>query len=206
VYRERGEAANSVKDYSKAIELGIQNDSIYKQRADVYYDSKQYQLALSDYTLLLTQYKKRHAELYSKRGVCYTSLGDSIAAQKDFTKAIQLDKSDYAVYLYRAENFVKLKKMQSAISDYNRAIELKPKAWDIYFSRAKVYLEQKKYELAIEDFSTAVKYNSKLAEAYFLRGSCKDALKDINGACADLKKAAALHHQEAIKSVGKYCR
>jgi len=131
---------------------------------------------------------------------------DSIMAQKDFTKAIQLDRNDYTIYLYRAENFVKRKRMSSAISDYNRAIALKPKAWDIYFSRAKVYLEQKKYEQAIEDFSAAIKYNPKLAEAYFLRGSCKDALKDINGACADLKKAAALHHQEALKSVGLYCR
>jgi len=186
--------------------LGLQNDSIYKQRADIYYDTKQYQPALDDYTLLLTQYKKRHAELYSKRGVCYTSLGDSITAQKDFTKAIQLDRNDYTIYLYRAENFVKRKKMQNAISDYNHAIELNSKAWDIYFSRAKVYLEQKKFELALEDFNAVVKYNPKFGEAYFLRGSCKDALKDINGACADLKKAAALHHQEAMKNVDKYCR
>jgi tetratricopeptide (TPR) repeat protein len=187
--------------------MNIQHDQIYTQRGNLYYITKQYKQAIEDYTKLITLYKKRLPEFYSKRGVCYTSLGDSISAQKDFTRAIGLDRNNYIVYVYRAENFVKRKRMQSALTDYNKAIQLSPKSWDIYYSRGMVYMEQEKYQQALDDFSMAIKYNKeKFAEGYFMRGACKDALKDIEGACNDLKKAASLHHQEAIHRVEKYCK
>ncbi len=92
------------------------------------------------------------------------------------------------------------------MNDYNYAIRLNPKAWDIYLSRGKLQLEKKKYEEAISDFSLAIKYNASSGEAYYYRGACKDALKDSKGACADLKKAAALHHNEAEIRLNRYCR
>ena len=208
VYEQRAEYANAIADYSKSIEMGILNDEIYTSRANLYYTTKQYKPAIADYTLLVTQYKKRLPEFYSRRGVCYTSTGDSISAQKDFTRAISLDRNNYIIYVYRAENHIKRKRLSYALTDYRKAIELSPKAWDIYYSRAMVYMELEKYQEAMDDFSMAIKYNKqeKFAEGYFMRGACKDALKDIPGACADLKKAASLHHQEALKRVERYCK
>ncbi|MDR1879053.1 MAG: tetratricopeptide repeat protein [Bacteroidales bacterium] len=207
VYEERAEYPRAIEDYSKVIEMGLQTDEVYALRANLYYQLKQYRSAMDDYTLLISQYKKRLPEFYSRRGVCYTSLGDSVNAQKDFTRAISMDKDNYIIYVYRAENFVKRQRLSSALSDYNKAIQLSPKSWDIYYSRAKVYMERKDYQQALDDFSMAIKYNKeKFAEGYFLRGACKDALKDVEGACADLKKAASLHHQEAIQRVSRYCR
>jgi tetratricopeptide (TPR) repeat protein len=70
-----------------------------------------------------------------------------------------------------------------------------------------IYMEQEKYQQAIDDFSTAIKlHKGKFGEGYFMRGACKDALKDIEGACTDLKKAASLHHQEAIRQLERNCR
>ena len=208
VYEQRAEYAKAIADFSKAIELGIQHDDIYTRRANLYYAAKQYKPAIADYTLLVTQYKKRLPEFYSRRGVCYTSTGDSISAQKDFTRAISLDRNNYIIYVYRAENHIKRKRLSYALTDYKKAIELSPKSWDIYYSRAMVYMELEKYQEAMDDFSMAIKYNKeeKFAEGYFMRGACKDALKDLPGACADLKKAASLHHQEAIRRLEKYCK
>jgi tetratricopeptide (TPR) repeat protein len=73
-------------------------------------------------------------------------------------------------------------------------------------SRGKVYLEKENFEEAIADFSLAIKYNARLGEAYFYRGACKDAIKDVEGACADLKKAASLNHQEAERRLKNYCK
>ena len=208
VYEQRAEYTKAIADFSKAMDLGLKNDDIYIHRANLYYTTKQYKPAIADYTLLVTQYKKRLPEFYSKRGVCYTSTGDSISAQKDFTRAISLDRNNYIIYVYRSENHIKRKRLSFALTDYKKAIELSPKSWDIYYSRGMVYLELEKYQEAIDDFTMAIKYNKeeKFAEGYFMRGACKDALKDLAGACADLKKAASLHHQEALKRVDKYCR
>ena len=207
VYEQRAEYPQAISDYTKAINMNVQHDEIYTRRADLYYVSKQYKPAMDDYTKLISLYKKRLPEFYSKRGVCYTSTGDSINAQKDFTRAIGLDRNNYIIYVYRAENFVKRKKMQLALTDYNKAIQLSPKSWEIYFSRGMVYMEQEKYQQALDDFSMAIKYNkNKFGEGYFMRGACKDALKDVEGACEDLKKAAFLHHQEAIRRLERNCK
>jgi tetratricopeptide (TPR) repeat protein len=206
VHQQRGQYDKAIADYSQAMRWGYKNENILTLRADLYYQTQQYVSAKTDYDSLITGYKKRTAAIYSKRGICFTMTGDSVNAQKDFTRAISLNRSDYAVYLYRAENAVKLRRLSQALADYRRAIELNPKAWDIYFSRAKIYMEQKKFEPAKEDLDMAIKYNKeKFGEGYYLRGSCKDALKDVDGACADLKKAASMHYQEAVVKVKKYC-
>ena len=205
LWQEASEYALALADYKKVQQLGVETEDLYQQKADVHYELKQYKEALEDYTFLINKFKKRQAEWYSKRGVCYTTLGDSINAQKDFTKAISLDKNNYLLYVYRAENHVKRNRISSALNDYTKALTLSPKSWDIYMSRGKVFLEKEKYDEAIADFSLAIKYNARLGEAYFYRGACKDAIKDAEGACADLKKAASLHHQEAERRLKNYC-
>ena len=72
-------------------------------------------------------------------------------------------------------------------------------------ARAKLYMEMERYQEAIADFDIVLKRNEKNAEAYYLRGSCKDFIRDYEGACADLQAAAALYHQTAIERVKKYC-
>ena len=67
-------------------------------------------------------------------------------------------------------------------------------------------MDMKKYNEAVSDFSLSIKLNPKSSDAYFFRGACKDALFDKEGACLDLKKAAALHHKEAVDKLDRYCR
>lgn len=206
LYQIAGEYTSALNDYEKAIGLRLASEDVWQRKADMLFELKQEKEALKAYSYLITNFRKKQSEWYAKRGLCYTFLGDSINAQKDFTKAITLNKNDYMVYVYRAENHIKRKRQSLALNDYAKAIQLSPKSWQIYLSRGKIYLEQTKYDEAIADFTLAIKYNATLGEAYFYRGACKDALKDVNGACEDLKKAAALHHQEAEKRLKRYCK
>ncbi len=206
LYQTAAQYILSLNDYKKAASLGLLSEDLCQRKADMFFELNYLKEALQAYTHLITTFRKKQSEWYAKRGLCYTFLGDSINAQRDFTKAIALNKNDYMVYVYRAENHIKRKRQSLALNDYAKAIQLSPKSWQIYLSRGKIYLEQEKYSEAIADFTLAIKYNATLSEAYFYRGACKDALKDVNGACADLKKAAALHHEEAKKRLIRYCK
>lgn len=193
------------KDYNKAVALGLKTPEVIQARANMYYSTMQYKLAWNDYNDLLMNYKIKTAENYCRRGVCYTALKDSLKAKRDFSQALLLDKNNYLIFLYKAENSTKLKHYHVALDDYRRALELNSKGWDVYYSRAKLYMEMERYQEAIADFDIVLKRNEKNAEAYYLRGSCKDFIRDYEGACADLQAAAALYHQTAIERVKKYC-
>ena len=212
-YFERGKISQSrasyvdaLSDFEKSTEAGMYTPDLILRKADIQLELKQYKQAIKNYTQLINMNKQPKAEWYSKRGLCYSFTGDSLLAQKDFSKAISLDKNNYQIYVYRAQNYIKQKRISYAMNDYKKAIDLNPKAWDIYFNRGKLYMDMKKYNEAVSDFSLSIKLNPKSGDAYFFRGACKDALFDKEGACLDLKKAAALHHKEAVDKLDRYCR
>ena len=206
IFQSRASYVDALSDFEKSTETGMFTPDLILRKADIQLELKQYKQAVKNYTQLINMNKKPKAEWYSKRGLCYSYAGDSLLAQKDFTKAISLDKNNYLIYVYRAQNFIKQKRISYAMNDYKKAIDLNPKAWNIYFNRGKLYMDMKKYNEAVDDFSLSIKLNPKSGDAYFFRGACKDALFDKEGACSDLKKAAALHHKEAVTKLDRYCR
>ena len=90
---------------------------------------------------------------------------------------------------YKLEDYV------SAIADFNKAIELNTNSSKtndaIYFrAQAKYFLED--YYGAIYDFTTFLEINYEFSEGYWNRGMVKEKIGDLNGACADYKKALSL--------------
>ena len=51
------------------------------------------------------------------------------------------------------------------------------------------YYKLKRYEDAISAYTRAIEINQKYGYAYLERGSAKEMLKDMVGACADWQKA-----------------
>ena len=54
-------------------------------------------------------------------------------------------------------------------------------------------------------FTKAIELDPNYANAYYNRGISKENLGDLNGACADWKKAAALGHKNSTKWVANQC-
>ena len=76
---------------------------------------------------------------------------------------------------------------------------------DISFSKGKRKQEFNNHIGAIADYTKAIEFDPNYAEAYSNRGISKENLGDLNGACADWKKAAALGHKNSTKWVADKC-
>ena len=126
-------------NFEKSTEAGMYTPDLILRKAYIQLELKQYKHAINNYTQLIKMNKQPKAEWYSKRGLCYSFTGDSLLAQKDFSKAISLDKNNYQIYVYRAQNYIKQKRISYAMNDYKKAIDLNPKSLDIYFNRGKLY-------------------------------------------------------------------
>lgn len=68
---------------------------------------------------------------YEFLGEYYAGLGDFTNAIINFTKAIELNPSNYKAYFYRAAALDKHKNHKKAIEDYSKALKLNP-----YFIKA----------------------------------------------------------------------
>jgi len=142
----------------------------YYNRGLGYYDSREFQLAIGDYTkaihlgLSTTHYSGRNplADAYVNRGYAYGELGQYQRAIEDFNKAIQLDP-DFApaYYTFRGAAYGALGQYQRAIEDFGKAIQLNPDdAW-AYSGRGFTYRHLGEDAKAEVDFDKACSLDSK---------------------------------------------
>jgi tetratricopeptide (TPR) repeat protein len=106
--------------------------------------------------------------------------------------------------LNRGNAYAGYKKYMMAINDYRKAIEINPKIADAYKYQGILYIDMNKLDLALEDFDKAIKIKPD-GDAYYYRGAVKYMKKDSKGACADLKSAVALGHEEAKSKISGMC-
>ena len=74
-----------------------------------------------------------------------------------------------------------------------------------YFKSGFDKFEAKDYYGAIADYTKAIELDPNYRNAYTNRGINKENLGDLNGACADWKKAARLGDADAAKWVANQC-
>jgi tetratricopeptide (TPR) repeat protein len=97
------------------------------QRADVYFNLRQFQQAISDYDRILALDPK-DAGAFNDRGLAKTELGDTYGAISDFGEAITLKKralQESSSYENRADAYLKTQQWNLAIRDLTTAISFK---------------------------------------------------------------------------------
>jgi tetratricopeptide (TPR) repeat protein len=88
-YREKGQYAQAIADYSKSIEV-LPSPSTYYSRGRAYGDKGQYKQAISDYSKAI-ELNPSYALAYSNRGIAYlVELGDNAKGCADWKKACEL--------------------------------------------------------------------------------------------------------------------
>ena len=143
---------------------------------------------------------------YIDKGRTAKENGDYYVAINNYTKALQTkpSSSEYEMAIWgRGHSKVLLGDFSGALRDLS---ELPDDEWDwicYYKGFCKFNLED--YYGAVGDYSNAIKLNSEFGLAFKSRGDSKEQIGDLNGACADWKKAVKLGYQDASKLVIEKC-
>ena len=175
----------------------------YRTRGGIYYELKEYKLAIDDYTQAI-KIDSQNANYYAVRGGCYLQLKEYKQAIDDYTQAIKIDPKDARYYVIRGNTYFLLKDYKQAINDYTQAIKIDPKNAGYYGARSDAYFQLKDYKQAIDDYSQAIKLKSDFTEAYYVRGIAHYFLKDYKQAINDWNQAIKLKpdYPEAYTNLG----
>jgi tetratricopeptide (TPR) repeat protein len=99
-----------------------------------------------------------------------------------------------------------MRDLDNAILNFRSYINVESHAPEVYFDLAVCLKLKDNIIESIKNFSLAIDNNPKYEIAYFERGLLKQKNDDIDGACADLKKALALGYNEALDYFNDICK
>jgi tetratricopeptide (TPR) repeat protein/ABC-type dipeptide/oligopeptide/nickel transport system ATPase component len=120
-------------DINIANEMTIADDYFaqgkdYHRRGRTYYNNKNYDAAIDDFTKAMKLSEKPNVYDYLWRGLAYLNKKDYYSAISDFTKTIELsdkEKNKY-VYYFRGLAYQTNGNNNAALKDYDKALEIDP--------------------------------------------------------------------------------
>ena len=196
---------------STAVMLAVP-EKAQAESSDFYYERGLKNIKSGDFDAAISNFNKvieknpRDADAYVNRGYAKHQSSDLYGAISDFNKAIEIDPRNAISYNNLGWSKNDLKDYKGAIVDLNRAIDINPKYGNAFYNRgrSKYYLNDA-YG-AISDFNTAIKYQpTRLDYVYGFRGVAKERIGDMEGACADWRKASSLGDDISSKWVRNQC-
>ena len=139
----------------------------------------------------------KNADAFFNRGWLYEYKGDLPLAEKDYSRAIELDKRHKDAYYNRGLLYTKLKKYQEAIKDFTEVVKLDPNAADALCNRGSAQLRLGRVDLALADFDAGLKVKSGDPDLLYNRGLAFLAKGNKPKAMEDFTKAAQAGHPKA---------
>jgi tetratricopeptide (TPR) repeat protein len=139
-------------------------------------------------TLLLACAGKS-AQEYFRQANTSLARGNSFLALRQFTRAIELDRSFGDAYFARGRVFFSTDRFGRALLDYKTAAELLPSSPDVFFELGNAYQRMGDYRNAIEGYDRCVRLNPTYPNLYFERGNARVALKEYEPALEDFNEA-----------------
>ena len=135
------------------------------------------------------------------RGKDYYLSGNFIAAEANFTKAIELIHIDptaeaYEIYNNRGNNYLEKKEYNKAIEDFNTAISIDANNFRAYSNKGIAKTLLKNYLGAFEDYSICIEKSPTNFQSWYNRGVLRlNEMSDPKGALDDFSHALRLSPQ-----------
>ncbi|GEM_PF-2731793 len=120
-----GRTEQSIKAFSKSIELDSTNWAAYSYRAELLLEKGDIQNAYVDFSRVI-DIKPRLKEGYKNRGAILLQNGHFRNAYKDFSYGIAIDQTDFDLYFNRAVTCIHLKENDEAIKNLKHILQKKP--------------------------------------------------------------------------------
>jgi tetratricopeptide (TPR) repeat protein/S1-C subfamily serine protease len=187
-----GDNRGAIDDYSLAIKLNPNFDSVYIGRGNSKLALGDKQGAIDDYNLAI-KLNANSAHAYYNRGTTKMNSGDKRGAIDDFDLAIKLDVGYALAYHNRGNAKSDLGNKQGAIGDFDQALAINPEFALAYYNRGLAKSALGNHQGAIGDYDQALAINPKYAQAYGNRGNAKSALGNQQGAIGDYDQALAIN-------------
>ena len=175
-YRDSGQTAKALADYSSRIRLKPNESAPYNSRGRLYFNStdrNDWLKALDDYNKAISL-ESDNGEYYSNRGAINAKLNNLEAAIFDFNKCIEL-KPDHAVgYLNRSIMHNMRGDIPAALADIESYLKLNPYNADIWYEAGICKRKLNREADALQDFSKAIQYNN--GKGIYYHERCKSFL------------------------------
>ena len=126
-------------------------------------------------------------------------------ALKDYSRAIELNPNNAAVYTNRGIAYGEKGEPDLAIKDFNTSIQFNPDHAETYYCRGVAYDMKSDVDHAFKDYTKAIQLKPDYANAYTNRGNAYNNKGRLNSAIEDLNKAIRLapHDAKAYTNRGK---
>ena len=191
IERTKAYSSKAIEGYSKAIESGVHDKVIYKNRGIAYIGIEDYAKAIEDLTKVI-ELGLKDKDIYRNRGFAYASINDYTKAIEDFTKVIEFDETNKDGYENRGVAYLRINDYTKAIEDFTKVIELDENNTEAYYSCGYAYACIGNYQKAIKDYTNAIDLDASNKGAYADRGCAYACIENYPKAIEDFTKAIEL--------------
>ena len=126
----------------------------------------------------------------------YMQLGILNAAKKNpialdyYNNALKINPASKEAYYAKGKFFQDMSQWKTAIETYQELLRLDPDFKNAYYNLGVIYfLHLKLFDKSISFFDEAIRTDPQYAEAFFARGTCYQAMGNMDRASEDLKMA-----------------
>lgn len=124
-YHRAGRAADAIREYQLTLDIKPDVYAAYSNKAALLVDNGQFEEAEKD-LIKVTEFAPRYTDGFINLGVLYFRQGKSEKAIGFLNHAVELDSTNFAAHLNRAEVLTSLNDFKGALEDYKTAVFLRP--------------------------------------------------------------------------------
>ena len=193
----------SIAQLSEQIKNQPGDAGLHAARANLYFDGKQFESAIADFTRALELDSAFTTFVLNARAESFLNLKRYPEAIADYTALLAV-KADAATnpiftasinsgyYIKRAEAYLQSGQFDQAIADFDKIVADKPNDQPGYRLRAFAFAKAKRFALAIADYSKLISIDPTDAAAYRNRAAAREQAGEFAKAAADRQVAAAI--------------
>lgn len=152
-----GNYQKALDTIQEAIDLDGDVPLLVAQRASVYVAMEQYNLAVNDYSTLLSRYPE-YTMLYQLRGALYTKLELYDLAFGDYTRYLEETSNDTETLMAHTNLAIMLQKYTSALTDINQLLKLQPSNGILLALKGDILSLLSRTDEAISIYQKAIEY------------------------------------------------
>ena len=187
-----GKTADAVEAFSEAIRLDPKEPSYYGNRGLAFVNAQNVSRGIEDYTTALTMDPK-YVQCYLNRGLALLdSDGRAGDAEKDFSRAAELDPSSAVAWNGRGYARHLQGKLAEALADYDKALALNPAMTQALGNRAQLYLQTGRIKESASEYEKVTLMVPQDSLPHFNRGTALLILGESEAGIVELNKAEAI--------------